>query len=103
VRDEKTLEKLATHDVQDVSEHFSLADKCTRAVEGRAWHSHPALEARKADKSEADVAAQSSGKNINRKKKKVGGNNKPLVGAPTATAIAAAAGGCHGPHGDKRS
>jgi hypothetical protein len=30
------LEKLATHDVQDVSEPFSLADKCARAVKGRA-------------------------------------------------------------------
>jgi hypothetical protein len=32
-------EKLATHDVQDVSTLFSLADKCARAAEGRAWHS----------------------------------------------------------------
>jgi hypothetical protein len=30
------LEKLATHDVQDVVEHFSLADKCARATEGHA-------------------------------------------------------------------
>jgi hypothetical protein len=29
VRDEKMLENLATHDVQNVSELFSLADKCT--------------------------------------------------------------------------
>jgi uncharacterized radical SAM superfamily protein len=28
VRDEKMLEKLATHDIQDVSALFSLADKC---------------------------------------------------------------------------
>jgi hypothetical protein len=39
VRDEKKLEKLATHDVQDVSALFSLADKCIRAVEDHAWHS----------------------------------------------------------------
>jgi hypothetical protein len=39
MRDEKMLEKLATHDVQDVSELFSLADKCSRATEGSAWHS----------------------------------------------------------------
>jgi hypothetical protein len=32
VRDEKMLEKLATHDVQDVSALFSLADKCAKAV-----------------------------------------------------------------------
>jgi hypothetical protein len=36
VRDEKMLEKLATHDIQDVSALFSLADKCARATEGRA-------------------------------------------------------------------
>jgi hypothetical protein len=28
------LEKLATHDVQDVSELFSLVDKCARDLEG---------------------------------------------------------------------
>jgi hypothetical protein len=39
VREEKMLEKLATHDVQDVSKLFSLANKCARAAEGRAWHS----------------------------------------------------------------
>jgi hypothetical protein len=39
VRDEKMLEKLATHDVETISTLFTLADKCARAVEGRAWHS----------------------------------------------------------------
>jgi hypothetical protein len=71
VRDEKMLEKLATHDVQDVSEFFSLADKWASAAEGRAWHSQPALEVGKVGKSKADAAAQSSNKNRNRKKKKV--------------------------------
>jgi hypothetical protein len=33
------LENLTTHDVQDVSMLFSLADKCAKATEGRAWHS----------------------------------------------------------------
>jgi hypothetical protein len=33
VRDEKMLEKLATHGVQDVSALFILADKCAKAVE----------------------------------------------------------------------
>ena len=37
VRDEKMLEKLATHDVETVPTLFALADKCTRAAEGRAW------------------------------------------------------------------
>jgi hypothetical protein len=42
VRDEKMLEKLATHDVEADSTLFALANKCTRAAEGRAWHSAPA-------------------------------------------------------------
>jgi hypothetical protein len=35
------LEKLAMHDVETVSTLFTLADKCARAAEGRAWHSAP--------------------------------------------------------------
>jgi hypothetical protein len=38
VRDEKMLDKLATHDVETVTTLFALADKCARATEGRAWH-----------------------------------------------------------------
>jgi hypothetical protein len=45
VRDEKMLEKLATHDVETVPTLFALADKCARAAEGRAWHSAPQTEA----------------------------------------------------------
>jgi hypothetical protein len=41
VRDEKMLEKLATHDVETITTLFALADKCARAAEGRAWHSAP--------------------------------------------------------------
>jgi hypothetical protein len=41
VRDEKMLEKLATHDVETITTLFALADKCARATEGRAWHSAP--------------------------------------------------------------
>jgi hypothetical protein len=41
VRDEKMLEKLATHDVETITTLFTLADKCARATEGRAWHSAP--------------------------------------------------------------
>ncbi len=48
LRDEKMLEKLTTHDIQDVSALFSLADKCARAAEGRAWHS-PAAQAAKGE------------------------------------------------------
>jgi hypothetical protein len=35
------LEKLAMHDVETVTTLFTLADKCARAAEGRAWHSAP--------------------------------------------------------------
>jgi hypothetical protein len=63
-------------------------------------------------KTDANVAAQSNGKN-KKKKKKAGGNNKLLAGAPTVAAAAAAAGahtitaaaaagGGRGPRGDKR-
>jgi hypothetical protein len=93
------LKKLAIHDVQDISELFSLADKCARVTEGRAWHSQPAPKTMKAGKPDADAAAQSNGKN-KKKKKKADSNNKSLVGA--STAAAAAAGGGHGPRGDKR-
>jgi hypothetical protein len=41
VRDKKMLEKLATHDVETVTTLFTLANKCARAAEGRAWHSAP--------------------------------------------------------------
>jgi hypothetical protein len=41
VRDEKMLEKLATHDVETVPTLFALADKCARAAKGRAWHLAP--------------------------------------------------------------
>jgi hypothetical protein len=41
VRDDKMLEKLATHDVETVPTLFALADKCARATEGRAWHKAP--------------------------------------------------------------
>jgi hypothetical protein len=41
VRDEKMLEKLATHDVETVPTLFALADKCARAAEDRAWNSAP--------------------------------------------------------------
>jgi hypothetical protein len=93
MRDEKMLKNLATHDVQDV---FSLVDKCTRAVEGHAWHSKPIPKAGKANKPNADAATQSSGKK--KKKKKAAGKDKPLAGAPTnADAIAA-----RGPRGIKR-
>jgi hypothetical protein len=44
VRDKKMLEKLATHDVETVPTLFALANKCAKAVEGRAWHLAPQTE-----------------------------------------------------------
>jgi hypothetical protein len=41
VRDEKMLKKLATHDVNNITTLFALADKCARATKGCAWHSAP--------------------------------------------------------------
>jgi hypothetical protein len=57
VRDEKILKKLTTHDIQDVVELFSLADKCARTAEGHAWHTPPAPEVRKGGKPDVSAAA----------------------------------------------
>jgi hypothetical protein len=59
VRDEKMLEKLATHQVETVTTLFALADKCVRAAEGCAWHS--ATQAGPAQMSGPSVAAPGSG------------------------------------------
>jgi hypothetical protein len=90
------LEKLATHDIQDVAELFSLTDKCARDAEGRAWYTPPAPEAGKGAKPDASAAAQ-GGSSSKKKKKKVGGNNQPLARAPTAAVTAAVAGGAEVP------
>jgi hypothetical protein len=84
VRDEKMLEKLATHDVETVPTLFALADKCARAAEGRAWHSAPQT-----------GAAQSGGSGAipwdgKKKKKKDHDHQKPRS---TALVVAAATGG----------
>jgi hypothetical protein len=94
------LEKLATHDIQDVSALFSLADKCARAAEGRAWHSPAAPASKEASKPNAGTTAQGVSKS---KKKKKADGSQSLAGAPTAAAVAAAAdGGRGGQRGDKR-
>jgi hypothetical protein len=84
VRDKKMLQKLATHDVETVPTLFSLADKCARAAEGRAWHSAPQIGAAQAGGSGA--VAQDDKKN----KKKNRGNEKPHS---AALVVAAATGG----------
>jgi hypothetical protein len=83
VRDEKMLEKLATHDVETVSTLFALADKCARAAKGRAWHSAPQTGVTQAGGS---GAVPRDGK----KKKKGRGHEKPRS---TALVVAAAIGG----------
>jgi hypothetical protein len=84
VRDEKMLEKLATHDMETFPTLFALVDKCARAAEGRAWHSAPQT-----------GAAQSGGSgavpwNGKKKKKKDCDHQKPRS---TALVVAAATGG----------
>jgi hypothetical protein len=101
VRDKKMLEKLAAHDIQDVSALFSLADKCARAAVGHAWHSPAAPASKEASKPNAGTTTQGVGDKS--KKKKKAGSSQSLAGAPTAAAAAAAAGGGRGAQrGDKR-
>jgi hypothetical protein len=67
------LEKLTTHDIQDVAELFSLADECARATEGHTWHTPPAPHVGKASQPDAGATTQGGGnKNKNDKK-----NEKP--------------------------
>jgi hypothetical protein len=79
VRDERMLEKLATHDVETITTLFALADKCARAVEGRAWHSTPHT-----------GVAQTGGSGViiqGGKKKKNRGHEKPQSAAPIVAAM----------------
>jgi hypothetical protein len=79
VRDEKMLEKLATHDVETVTMLFALADKCARATEGRAWHSAP--QTRVAQTGGSSVVAQDD-----KKKKKNRGSGRLSSAAPVVAA-----------------
>jgi hypothetical protein len=83
VRDEKMLEKLATHDVETVTTLFALADKCARAAEGRAWHSTPKTGV-------AQTGASGAVSQDGKKKKKNRGHGRPPSAAPV---VAAATGG----------
>jgi hypothetical protein len=84
VRDEKMLEKLATHDVETITTLFALADKCARAAEGRAWHSAPQTGVTQTGGSGAAIQGG------NNKKKKNRGHDRPQS---AATIVAAATGG----------
>jgi hypothetical protein len=82
------LEKLATHDVDDVTTLFALADKCARATEGRAWHSVPQVKVTKVG--DSDVVTQGGGRK--KKRNKIHGHEKPRF----AVSVAAAATGGQG-------
>jgi hypothetical protein len=84
VRDEKMLEKLATHNVETVSTLFALADKCARAAKGCAWHS--ALQTGVTQTSGSGTVPQDDKK----KKKKDRDHQKPRS---TALVVVAATGG----------
>jgi hypothetical protein len=84
VRDKKMLEKLATHDVETVPTLFALANKCARAVEGRAWHSAPQAGAAQLGGSGAVPRDEK------KKKKEDRGYQKPRS---TALVVAATTGG----------
>jgi hypothetical protein len=88
VRDEKMLEKLATHDVETVSTLFTLADKCARAVEGRAWHSTPQTGVDQMGGT--DAVSQDD-----KKKKKNHGYEKLQFAAPTVAAATRGRGECN--------
>jgi hypothetical protein len=81
VRDEKMLEKLATHDVETVPTLFALVDKCARAAEGHAWHSAPQTGSAQLGGS---GAALQDGK---KKKKKDRDYQRPRSTALVATAV----------------
>jgi hypothetical protein len=81
VRDEKMLEKLATHRVETVTTLFALADKCARAAEGCAWHS--ATQAGPEQTNGPSVAAPGSGK---KKNKENCGFDKARIGGPAVAA-----------------
>jgi hypothetical protein len=82
VCDEKMLDKLATHDVETVSTLFTLADKCARAADGRAWHSAPQT---RVDQMGGTGAVSQDGNN--KKKKKNRGHEKPQSATPVVTAV----------------
>jgi hypothetical protein len=78
------LEKLVTHDVNNVTKLFALADKCARATEGHAWHSVPQAEVTQVGGS--DVVTQGGGKKKKRNKNRDHGKPQFAVSV-IATAV----------------
>jgi hypothetical protein len=89
VRDEKMLEKLATHDMETVPMLFALANKCARAAEGRAWHSAPQTGAAQSGGSRAALWDRK------KKKKKDRDYQRPWSTALVATAVTRGQGDCN--------
>jgi hypothetical protein len=75
VTDEKMLEKFSTHDIQDITELFSLVNKCARVAEGHAWHTTPAPEVGKDSKTNAGATAQAATTRTTTKKSAVTTNH----------------------------
>jgi hypothetical protein len=69
--------------METVTTLFTLADKCARAAEGRAWHSTPQTGV--AQTGGSCATTQGGGK---KKKKKNRGHDRPQSGAPVAIAAA---------------
>jgi hypothetical protein len=97
VCDEKMLEKLATHDVDDVTTLLALSDKCARATEGRAWHSVPQVKVTKMG--DSDVITQGGGRK--KKRNKNHDHEKPRFAISVAAAAAGGQGECGKPHGPR--
>jgi hypothetical protein len=90
VRDEKMLEKLATHDVETVTTLFASTDKCARVAEGRAWHSAPHTGV-------AQTGGLGAVPRDGKKKKKGHGHEKPQ----STTLVVAAVTGGRGDHNNR--
>jgi hypothetical protein len=80
VRDEKMLEKLATHDMETVPTLFALADKCARVAEGHAWRSAPQTRA-------SQLGGSGTVPQDGKKKKKDRDYQKPRSTALVVTAV----------------
>jgi hypothetical protein len=63
------------HDIQDIAELFSLADKSARATERHAWHAQPTPEVGKGVKPEASADTQGGGSKNKKKKNKASDSN----------------------------
>jgi hypothetical protein len=94
VRDEKMLEKLTAHSIQDVTELFTLVDKCARAAKFRAWQRWRWM-AIPTQGPSLKVATTTTRTRTRVRRRR----HAAIKGAPTT--VATVAGGGRGPRGDK--